>query len=131
MNCPHCGGNTPIAQPRCLTCGRSISVRADVAAAVLTPPPAPGLGQMPTIDPELIFTGVGQTRVPSAGHDPDVTAFTPLPADVDVTGFNTPLPPIQDDMTCAPDAAHPLATAGPLAIGQRFGPRYRIVKLLG
>ena len=57
---------------------------------------------------------------------------TPAPArDLDVTGFNTPVPPALDDMTQLPDATRPSASAGPLYIGQQFGPRYRIVKLLG
>ena len=44
--------------------------------------------------------------------------------------FKTPIPE-PDDVTRAPEANRPSASAGPLAIGQRFGPRYRIVKLLG
>jgi serine/threonine-protein kinase len=44
--------------------------------------------------------------------------------------FKTPVP-APEDMTRAPEANRPSASAGPLAIGQRFGPRYRIVKLLG
>ena len=143
MNCPHCGGNTPVAQARCSGCGRLVSARPDVATAVLTPPPKPG--DMPTIDSDLMFTGLGQTRLPTAGSNSDITGFntpqpprdeditgfnTPSPArDEDITGFNTPVP--TDDMTQLPDATRPSASAGPLAIGQRFGPRYRIVRLLG
>ena len=115
MNCPHCGGSTPVAQGRCSACGRQVSARPDVAAAVLTPPPA---NEMPTMDAEFMFTGPGETRVPGGGDDV-------------ATGFDTPLPPTLEDMTRVPDAAHPSASAGPLSIGQRFGPRYRILKLLG
>src|SRR5688572_21532866 len=159
MNCPHCGGKTPVAQARCSVCGKPVSARSNVAAALLTPPPAPGSGDMLTIEPNLMFTGLGQTRMPPATgdaevtgftplpadvdvtgfntpmppntSDADVTGFTPMPADVDVTGFNTPMPPSRDDMTCPPDADKPSGSAGPLAIGQRFGPRYHIVKMLG
>ena len=143
MNCPHCGGNSPVVQARCTGCGRLVSARPDVATAVLTPPPPPAPADMPTIDSELMFTGLGQTRMP-AGSDIDITSFnapplrdiditgfnTPPTGAADVTGFGTPVPPT-DDMTQLPDASRPSASAGPLAIGQRFGPRYRIVKLLG
>ena len=139
MNCPHCGGNSPVVQARCTGCGRLVSARPDVATAVLTPTPV----DMPTIDSELMFTGLGQTRVPA---DSDITgstrrrsAIATSPAstrrrrsyDVNATAFNTPVPPSPDDMTRSPDAANPSPSAGPLLIGQRFGPRYRIVKLLG
>src|SRR5688572_29662143 len=131
MNCPHCGGNSPVVQARCTGCGRLVTARPDVATALLTPPPTPTPGDMLTIDSELTFTGLDQTRMPSAASDVDVTGFnTPPIGAADVTGFGTPVPP-SDDMTQLPDASRPSASAGPLAIGQRFGSRYRIVKLLG
>src|SRR5688572_15128412 len=130
MNCPHCGGNSPIVQARCTGCGRSVSARPDVATGVLTPPPP--TGQRPAIDSELTYTGVDQTRMPSSS-DIDITGFkTPEPArDLDVTGFGTPVAPPLHDMTQLPDTTRPSASAGPLDIGQQFGPRYRIVRLLG
>src|SRR5688572_29498977 len=145
MNCPHCGGNSPVVQARCTGCGRLVAARPDVATALLTPPPpTPAPGDMLTMDSELMFTGLDQTRMPSAASEIDITGFnTPPLRDVDITGFNTPpigaadvtgygtpVPP-SDDMTQLPDASRPSASAGPLAIGQRFGSRYRIVKLLG
>jgi serine/threonine protein kinase/tetratricopeptide (TPR) repeat protein len=131
MNCPHCGGNTPVAQGRCSGCGKLVSARQDVATAVLTPPPTPA-PDMSTIDADLMFTGLGQTRMPGLDSDSEITGFiTPSPRDADATGFDTPLPRPHDDMTQLPDMDRPSASAGPLAIGQRFGPRYRIVKLLG
>ena len=130
MNCPHCGGKAPEAQARCSGCGKLISARPNVGAAVLTPPPA---GDMPTIGGDLMFTSLG-TMLPAAG-DEDATGFdTPMPpaaGDEDQTGFNTPMPPSVDDMTRPPDATNSSASAGPLSIGQRFGPRYHIVKMLG
>ena len=63
--------------------------------------------------------------------DPGVTGLPPTVADFGVTDFGTPVPPSPDDMTQSPTAARPSPSAGPLLIGQRFGPRYRIVKLLG
>ena len=131
MNCPHCGGNSPVVQARCTGCGRLVTARPDVATALLTPPPTPTPGDMLTIDSDLTFTGLDQTRMPSAGGDVDVTGFNIPPIGAaDVTGYGTPVPPT-DDMTRLPDASRPSASAGPLAIGQRFGPRYRIVRLLG
>ena len=67
------------------------------------------------------FASIGETRLP------------PATGGVDMTGFATPAPPtpIPDDMTRLPDATSPSASAGPLAIGQEFGPRYRIVRMLG
>ena len=130
MNCPHCGGNSPVVQARCTGCGRLVTARPDVATAVLTPPPPPAPPDMATIDSELMFTGIGQTRMP-ASSDIDVTGFnTPPIGAADVTGFGTPVPP-SEDVTQLPNASRPSASAGPLAIGQRFGPRYRILRLLG
>jgi len=139
MNCPHCGGNSPVVQARCTGCGRLVTARPDVATALLTPPPA----DLPTIDSKPI-ADLGQTRLPSSrdidvtgfntpapAGDIDITGFTPPPSrDPNVTGFDTPAPTLED-MTQLPDAARPSASAGPLAIGQRFGARYHIVKMLG
>ena len=69
--------------------------------------------------------GGGMTAV-----DFGLTHLPPTVADLNATGFDTPIPP-SDDLTRAPDLNRPYATAGPLAIGQRFGPRYRIVRMLG
>jgi serine/threonine protein kinase/tetratricopeptide (TPR) repeat protein len=81
---------------------------------------------MPTIapravaaDPDRTIANFDQTRMPGPAID------------ADITGFHTPRPPSADDMTRAPNADSPSASAGPLAIGQMFGPRYRIMKLLG
>jgi serine/threonine protein kinase len=119
MNCPHCGINTPAAQARCVGCGRAVSAKPSVGTAVLTPPP-PSVpsGEMPTLDGRITGLDFGQTQLP------------PTLPDLGVTSFDTPLPP-SDDLTRPPDLSRPYASAGPLAIGQRFGPRYRIVRLLG
>ena len=115
MNCPHCGSNSPVVQARCTNCGRVVSAR--TGAAVLTPPPG---GDMPTIAKDV-------TELPHL----DQTQMPPTAAGGFDLAFDTPVPPSPDDMTQAPDAARPSPSAGPLLIGQRFGPRYRIVKLLG
>ena len=122
MNCPHCGASTPVSEARCTGCGQPVRpARPAVATGVLTPPPTPPAG-MPTFAGDMTgFAGFDQTRLP------------PATGGFDVTGFATPVPPTPalDDMTRLPDAASPSPTAGPLAIGQEFGPRYRIVRLLG
>lgn len=112
MKCPNCGASTAASQARCTGCGRPVPARPWVATAVLTPPPTDR-----TVAITPLSADPGDTRVPPA-------------AALDVTGFGTPLPP-SEDMTRLPDASRPSGSAGPLAIGQRFGPRYRIVKLLG
>jgi serine/threonine protein kinase/tetratricopeptide (TPR) repeat protein len=76
-------------------------------------------GDMPTMDGGMnTAVDFGQTQLP------------PTVPDYGVTNYDTPLPP-SEEMTRAPDLSKPYASAGPLAIGQRFGPRYRIVRLLG
>ena len=118
MNCPHCGSNSPVVQARCTKCGKPVSARPNVAAAVLTPPPPPAVAE----------TNAGNlTGISDAG----LTSVLPTKADFDVTRFATPVPPSPDEMTQSPGEARPSPSAGPLLIGQRFGPRYRIVKLLG
>ncbi len=122
MNCPHCGTSTPVSEARCTGCGKPVrSARPAVAAGVLTPPPTPPDGMATFAGDMTGFADHGETRMPSATDG------------LDMTGFATPVPPTPnlDDMTRLPDATRPSASAGPLAIGQEFGPRYRIVKLLG
>src|SRR5688572_13967474 len=87
MSCPHCGGNSPVVQARCSACGRLVSARPDVATALLTPPPpTPPPGDMATLDSDLMFTGLGQTRLPAD-------------SDINITGFNTPPPVLDEDIT--------------------------------
>ena len=72
---------------------------------------------MADLSEEMTIADRGQTRLsPTIALGPD--------------SYKTPFPS-PDDMTRTPDPAKPYATAGPLAIGQMFGPRYRIMKLLG
>ena len=49
----------------------------------------------------------------------------------DVTGFDTTRLPTDDDPTALPGSGSPRDTTGPLVVGERFGPRYLIVRLLG
>ena len=116
MNCPHCGAKTPVSEARCTGCGKLVSGRPAVATGLLTPLPPDGT---PNVEDMTGFGTIGVTGVP------------PASGGFDTPNFDTPLPPSIDDMTRLPDASNPSASAGPLAIGQKFGPRYRIVKLLG
>jgi eukaryotic-like serine/threonine-protein kinase len=119
MNCPHCGADAPVVKARCTGCGRLVSARPDVATAVLTPLPTPAPG-IPAADDVTRFAA-----------DPDRTRILPEDGGFGVAGPAAPPPSTPSDLTRLPDASHPSASAGPLAIGQRFGPRYHIVKLLG
>jgi tetratricopeptide (TPR) repeat protein len=120
MICPHCGADTPAIRARCTGCGQSVaSAQPTVATSVLTPPPTPPAGLPPVDD----TTGYPDLR---AGHAP-----VPGVAGFDVTNFNTGSPMGIDAATYLPDAPKPTAATGPLAIGQKFGPRYQIIRLLG
>jgi serine/threonine protein kinase/tetratricopeptide (TPR) repeat protein len=118
MKCPHCGSNSPVVQARCTSCGRPVAAARPAATAVLTPPPQTPPGDLPTINGDLTLSESGVTGLP-----PTLADFG--------ADFDTPVPPQADDITHTPDASRPSPSAGPLLIGQRFGPRYRIVKLLG
>jgi serine/threonine protein kinase/tetratricopeptide (TPR) repeat protein len=49
----------------------------------------------------------------------------------DVTGFDTTRLPTDDDPTALPGSGSPRDRTGPLVVGEHFGPRYLIVRLLG
>ena len=135
MTCPQCGGPTPLRDRRCTTCGHTVAPV--VATGVLTP--------LPQDAPDLIefvddTTGHPDRRRGSNGRplpeDLEVTGMA-MPVDVDVTGMGAGTLPGADAMTFASDAptgvtgSAPAASTGPLALGQKFGPRYQILKLLG
>src|SRR6188472_2496135 len=74
-------------------------------------------------------TSARQSRCSACGRAVSVvgtSVLTPPPPDF----FKTPVPD-PNDMTRAPGAGESFPSAGPLAIGQTFGARYRIVKMLG
>jgi tetratricopeptide (TPR) repeat protein len=119
MICPHCGADTPAIRARCTGCGQSVvSAQPTVTTSVLTPPPTPPAGLRPVDD--------------TTGY-PDLRGHAPVPgvADFDVTNLNMGSPTGVDAATYLPEALKPAAATGPLAIGQKFGPRYQIIRLLG
>ncbi len=131
MMCPHCGAETTAVKGRCTACGQSVmSARplpvssgasaqdADVTRlpdvrSVLDPANAPTIGAGgPTWDADA-------TRLPDVHGRPGGTGLdTMLPTGVDGPTYLSP------DIRTSP-------ATGPLAIGQRFGPRYQIIRLLG
>ena len=85
-------------------------------------------------------TSASQSRCTSCGRSVSVvgtSVLTPPPLDPDMTmAGETKAPdffktPVLSDVTRAPGPGDSYLSAGPLAIGQSFGPRYRIVKMLG
>jgi tetratricopeptide (TPR) repeat protein len=120
MNCPHCGTNTAASHARCSSCGRPVSARPTAATAVLTPPPV-SAAEEPTISPADDRTiAPGEERTMFAA---DVT--------IDLNRYAVGFDPTSVDVTRTPDARRPSPSAGPLQIGQRFGDRYHIVRMLG
>src|SRR5512145_888451 len=112
MKCPGCGSSVHISAGRCPTC--STSLGPFVATGVLTPPPVdPPTG--PTFAPQMdsertVVTPRGDTLF----QDPSVRGGT------------------HGDQTVVGSAAVSRSEdTGPLRIGQSFGLRYHIIKVLG
>jgi tetratricopeptide (TPR) repeat protein len=110
MLCPKCGSDTPAPGGRCTVCSASVS--AEVAAAVLTPiPESPRVPEGATRQDDLLEKTVA-APLGQVGHAASA-------ADQDVTS-------VQEA-----SATRPATGGGPLGVGQRFGPRYHVIKLLG
>ncbi len=111
MNCPQCGSSAPALAGRCPVCGRKSPPQATVATSLLTPTPP---GQSDSED-----TGL------------------PAPSDSDATHLASPgwtdRPSTPANSTGIPGGAgrKPPPSTGPLTVGQNFGPRYHIIRLLG
>jgi serine/threonine protein kinase/tetratricopeptide (TPR) repeat protein len=145
VTCPHCGAIVSASADRCSACRRAVS-GPQVAAGVLTPPPVPGTDNDATRFVEPVATQKG-----APDPDPDATRFEPIePIDPDVTRFvdsdvtrfaSEPSrshlePPPTPRPTTRPPAGTRGARAtagetGPLAVGQAFGERYHIIRVLG
>ena len=104
MACPHCGAeDTTTGTGRCVRCGKPLD---------------------------------GSGTSAETGSDADLTRLpgTPSSAGVSGTGIGDDatylLPEVRESRKSDVRVPPPSRT-GPLAVGQRFGPRYRIVKLLG
>jgi tetratricopeptide (TPR) repeat protein len=137
MVCPRCGKSVSASAGTCPACG------AGVAVGVLTPPPT---GQADTtLFPDaqtIIPASEPVTKFPA---DPSTTlsfqdAATGILIRDSPTGVQTQAPPgaatelptISPGTTPRPPGADPpAAQGGPLAVGESFGPRYHIIRLLG
>jgi eukaryotic-like serine/threonine-protein kinase len=145
MRCPQCGAETLAARETCVSCGAILAQRPAVATGVLTPPPAvDDAGETSlAMDPSKYFGEPdSQTRLaPSPGAAGDETRLGPLDGE-------TILPPTPASHLRArvprqssSAAGHmpagdygvrnPSDNEGPLSVGQSFGPRYHIIRLLG
>ena len=135
MNCPNCNAETAAATGECPVCGDSATSAPTVAAIgrqgrpLNVPPGYPdvtgGAGRGPVFD---------LTDAPTIAAGPwssteDTTGDSRVRPDV--TGFDTTRLPTDDDPTALPGSGSPRDTTGPLVVGERFGPRYLIVRLLG
>jgi eukaryotic-like serine/threonine-protein kinase len=106
MGCPHCGAeDTTDGTGICIQCGKPLGP-SDTDATRLSAAPS-------TTDFDL-------TRLPDASPP-----GTPPSGPDDATYL------LPEARAREPVSRGPAARSGPLAVGQRFGPRYRIVKLLG
>jgi hypothetical protein len=111
MVCPRCGKSIQASAGKCPACG------AGIAVAVLTPlPPAS------RFDQSRVVAVAG-----SASFQPDDAPTGGLPAELP-PHFTTPANSIAAAAARAPVAA---AQGGPLVLGQSFGHRYHIIRLLG
>ena len=92
-------------------------------------------------DTTRLPTDDNPTALPGSGTDAPTIAAGPWSSTddttgdsrvrPDVTGFDTTRLPTDDDPTALPGSGSPRDTTGPLVVGEHFGPRYLIVRLLG
>ena len=155
--CPLCGSPVPASADRCPQCNRPYA--ADDAATILgdlpTPLPVPAgnasddVTRFATADDDVtrfVAPDEDATRfVAPATERDDVTHI--VSPDGDVTRFAAPDAEGADVTRLAPDDALTVAApatppthkrprrsgpdAGPLDVGQSFGPRYHIIRMLG
>src|SRR5436190_1072304 len=111
MSCPRCGSFAPARAGRCPVCGRESPAGA-VGAGVLTPP-------LPS--PDAKVTHLGQASPSFADAESETVLRAP-----DETVLATPPPG-----TMAGGGRTPQPGGGPLVVGQNFGSRYHIIRLLG
>jgi tetratricopeptide (TPR) repeat protein/tRNA A-37 threonylcarbamoyl transferase component Bud32 len=110
MVCQRCGSSVDGGDVLCRRCGTRVG-------------PASGIGHDSSPDQATILSGSGmpaeRTGIASAGlSQADDSATRLVDIDATVVGRSgTPPPPARDD--------------GPLTVGEAFGPRYHIIRLLG
>jgi tetratricopeptide (TPR) repeat protein/tRNA A-37 threonylcarbamoyl transferase component Bud32 len=122
MACPKCGSDTSAPGGRCTVCGALVP--SDVATALLTPTPnsvpRPEDGDSEAGTHVTPRSQLGPSSAPGAsGADADatlVTGGTPGPIESDETEIGV---------------TRPAPAGGPLGVGQGFGTRYHVIKLLG
>src|SRR5689334_4242010 len=112
MNCPRCGSSAPARAGRCAVCGKESPAGA-VGAGVLTPP-------VPSPDAEVTHLGQPSPAIPDAESETRLRA-------PDETFLATPAP----GATAGGGRISPHGGGGLLVIGQNFGSRYHIIRLLG
>jgi eukaryotic-like serine/threonine-protein kinase len=130
MICPRCGAKLAAAASSCPHCAASLDAAAE--AGVLTSPSGEALTSLFGHGPASATTS--QT---SAGDADGATIFVVPPPPTRTrrteapTGFKAPPSAAID--TAVPDVATPETSvaAGPLEVGQAFGPRYHIIRILG
>jgi len=128
MRCPHCGSDNGAPAGLCAACGKRVSGGPHIAADLLTPPP-------PTTLSSDAPTGIPPSR-PQDEADTQTIAQPLIDAPTFVP-VSTPAsaPPPAATAPPRPTATTGTGTAsiriGPLGIGQMFGTRYHIIKLLG
>jgi serine/threonine protein kinase/tetratricopeptide (TPR) repeat protein len=144
MTCPRCGSEVSVVSARCRVCSAPLGRR--VAASVLTPPPEANeqLTVMPVPADADDGTKVIATPLPAGAADNEGATYMPgVRGNRDDRHTSAPQkPPVQPDdlapvrpedaaTTFEEAKARPRGDTGPLTIGQAFGNRYHIIKLLG
>jgi eukaryotic-like serine/threonine-protein kinase len=105
MGCPHCGAeDTTDGTGVCIQCGKPLD-SSNIDAT--QPPDAPA-------STDFDLTRLPDASAPGTPSGPDDATYV-----------------LPEARTRKSDTRGPTPRSGPLAVGQRFGPRYRIVKLLG
>lgn len=130
MTCPRCGTEYSDSSTSCPAC----SAAAPDDGATLVHTPAPGERAEFVIDAEQTLAppsplDAGQT-LPPPPFDPDVTLLGE-PADADMTLAAPPRQATTRSGNRAGAGSRATGATGPLAVGQTFGTRYHIIKVLG
>ncbi len=118
MVCPRCGKLVPATAGHCPACG------AGIAVGVLTPPFSPNTpvsdDDANFIDQTINSGGDARTIQPDERSAPDASNSQSVP------GFGSPT-----SLTVANTSGAPRTRAGLLTVGQSFGTRYHIIRILG
>jgi serine/threonine protein kinase/Tfp pilus assembly protein PilF len=124
MLCPHCGTSTTADARSCGACRRPLPGRV-AATATLTPPPAGAGAESAETDP----AGLEPTPPPLTGPDSEAETRLSNPADslTDSAIRRADAPPPGSGLRSSPGDT----PIGPLAPGEPFGVRYRVLRVLG